>query len=139
MDYWDFHGAGMQGTVAGSSEHVKRMSDRPRVSLREICAFLRQLAGQRLDINIGAPRNNSEIISQCLALLKRVEGERKPAPVKRPRDGPSVACPDLRRFTCRRMPCPCVYIRLLPPTSGSHVEDLNCDLLLREFCAAFAT
>src|SRR5271156_2014138 len=25
-----------------------------------------------------------------------------------------------------------------PPTSSSHVEGLNCDLLLREFCAAFA-
>jgi hypothetical protein len=58
MDYWDFHGAGMQGTVAGSSEHVKRMNDRPRVLLREICAFLRQLAGQRLDMNIGAERND---------------------------------------------------------------------------------
>jgi hypothetical protein len=33
------------------------------------------------------------------ALLRRVEGERKPAPVKRPRDGPRVAYPDLRRFT----------------------------------------
>jgi hypothetical protein len=62
MDYWDFHGAGMQGTVAGSSEHVRRMNKRPRVSLREFCAFLRQLAGQRLDVNIGAQRNNLEII-----------------------------------------------------------------------------
>lgn len=58
MDYWDFHGAGMQGTVAGSLEHVRRMNERPRVSLREICAFLRQLAGQRLGINIGAQRND---------------------------------------------------------------------------------
>jgi hypothetical protein len=68
-----------------------------------------------------------------------VEREPKPAPVKRPRDGPSVACPDLRRFMCRRMPCACVYIRPpSPPTSSSHVEGLNCDPLLREFCAAFA-
>ena len=59
MDYWDFHGAGMQGPVAGSSEHVRRMNDRPRVSLREICAFLRQLASQTLDINIGARGENN--------------------------------------------------------------------------------
>jgi hypothetical protein len=72
-------------------------------------------------------------------IVKRVEREPKPAPVKRPRDGPSVACPDLRRFMCRRMPCACVYIRPpSPPTSSSHVEGLNCDPLLREFCAAFA-
>ena len=67
MDYWDFHGADMQGTVAGPSEHVRRMNERPRVSLREVCAFLRQLAGQRLDINVGGQRNKSEITSQCLA------------------------------------------------------------------------
>jgi hypothetical protein len=36
------------------------------------------------------------------------------------------------------MPCACVYSRSPPPPSGSHVEDLNCDLLLREFCTAFA-
>ena len=34
-----------------------------------------------------------------MALPRRVEREPKPAPVKRLRDGPSVACPDLRRFT----------------------------------------
>jgi len=56
MDYWDFHGDGMQEIVAESSEHVRRRNDRPRVLLREICAFLRQLAGQRLGINIGAQR-----------------------------------------------------------------------------------
>jgi hypothetical protein len=37
--------------------------------------------------------------ADSLALFNRVEGEPKPAPVKRPRDGPSVACSDLRRFT----------------------------------------
>jgi hypothetical protein len=29
------------------------------------------------------------------------------------------------------MPCTCVYIQPLPSTSGSHVEGLNCNLLLR--------
>jgi hypothetical protein len=73
-----------------------------------------------------------------VALLQRVEREPKSAPVKHPRDGPSIACPDLRRFTCLRTPCACVYIRPpSPPSSGSHVEGLNYDLLLREFCAAF--
>jgi hypothetical protein len=65
---------------------------------------------------------------QGWALSNRVGRERKPAPVKRPPDGPSVACPDWRRFTGRRMPCACVYIRPLPTTSGSHIEDLNCNL-----------
>lgn len=72
MDYWDFHGAGMQGTVAGSSEHVRRMNDRPRVLLREICAFLRQLAGQKLDINIGAERND---LKSCLNAWQQLSGE----------------------------------------------------------------
>jgi hypothetical protein len=56
MDYWDFHGVGMQGTAAGPLEHVRRMNERTRISLREICAFLGQLASQRLDIKIGAQR-----------------------------------------------------------------------------------
>jgi hypothetical protein len=34
--------------------------------------------------------------------------------------------------------CLCIY-STPPSTSGPHVEDLNCDLLLREFCAAFVT
>jgi hypothetical protein len=68
MDYWDFHVAGMQGTVAESSEHVRRMNDRPRVLLQEICAFL---AGQRLDINIGAERND---LKSCLNAWQQLSG-----------------------------------------------------------------
>jgi len=35
------------------------------------------------------------------------------------------------------MPCIYIYIRPPPLTSGLYIKDLNCDLLLREFCAAF--
>ena len=46
---------------------------------------------------------------------------------------PAQTCAALRDGGCRAL----VYIfDPSPQLRGSHVEDLNCDLLLREFCAA---
>jgi hypothetical protein len=57
-------------------------------------------AEERVEVFMAEERPNGSVSYPVVeALLRRVEGERKPAPVKRPRDGPRVAYPDLRRFT----------------------------------------